>query len=192
MQEVGLYLYSEGPNLGKSLFLGESNRSHVLRSPMAPELIFPEEELAVTTPRQAAATEAEPPIGGAESRGVASITGELGALEAMEQDEELGGDGAREIWERRELGLQMASDSGEDEAAHIYSGCAEIHATVRSRDFRHASGIEPLREVSSLRRLGSCAGKTEVSPYVQRCSSTHSAGSDRAVNSTDACQHALK
>ena len=48
----------------------------------------------------AAAAEADPPIGGAESRGVASITGELGALDAMEQGGELG-DGAREIWEER-------------------------------------------------------------------------------------------
>ena len=32
----------------------------------------------------AAAAEREPPIGGAESSGVASITGELGALNAME------------------------------------------------------------------------------------------------------------
>ena len=33
----------------------------------------------------AAAAEREPPIGGAESWGVASITGELGVLEAMER-----------------------------------------------------------------------------------------------------------
>ena len=55
-QEVGLYLHREGPNLGKSLFLGEINNSYVLQSPMAPQLIFPEEELAVTTPRQLAPT----------------------------------------------------------------------------------------------------------------------------------------
>ena len=30
---------------------GEINNSYELRSPMAPQLIFPEEELAVTTPR---------------------------------------------------------------------------------------------------------------------------------------------
>ena len=38
----------------------------------------------------AAAVDVEPPIGGAESRGAASIIGELGALDAMEQGEELG------------------------------------------------------------------------------------------------------
>ena len=52
-----------------------------------------------------AAADVEPPIGGAESRGMASITGELGALDAMEQGEELGETGAREIWGRRELGF---------------------------------------------------------------------------------------
>ena len=51
----------------------------------------------------AAAADAEPPIGGAESRGVASITGEHGALDAMEQGEERGGDGAREIWEEERV-----------------------------------------------------------------------------------------
>ena len=71
----------------------------------------------------------------------------------------------------------MVRGHGEGEATGIYSGHAEIHATVRSRDFRHASRIEPLRDVS---------------PYVQRCSSTHSAGSDRAIKSTDACRCAFK
>ena len=60
---------------------------------------------AVGSVPMAAAADAEPPIGGAESRGVASITGELGALDAMEQGEELGETRAREIWERRELGF---------------------------------------------------------------------------------------
>ena len=90
-----------------------------------------------------AAAVAEPPIGGAESRGVASITGEPMALDAMEQDEleelELGGSG-----KRRELGFANGSGRGEDEALGIYSGRAEIHATVKSQDFRHASRIEPL------------------------------------------------
>ena len=51
-QEVGLYLDLEGPNLGKTFVFGGGNSSDVLRSLMAPELIFLEEELAVTTPRQ--------------------------------------------------------------------------------------------------------------------------------------------
>ena len=36
--------------------LGEINNFHVLQSSMAPQLIFPEEELAVTTPRQPSST----------------------------------------------------------------------------------------------------------------------------------------
>ena len=34
--------------------------------------------------------------------------------------------------------------------------------------------------------------RSEICPNVQRCSSTHSVGSDRAVKSTYACQSALK
>ena len=49
----------------------------------------------------AAAADVEPPIGRAESRGVASITGELGALDAMEhggeaEELELGRSGGEE------------------------------------------------------------------------------------------------
>ena len=53
-------------------------------------------------------------------------------------------------------------------------------------------GSGPLREDTSLRRLGSGMGKTETSPYVQRCHSTHSAGFGRAVTSTVTYQSALE
>ena len=63
---------------GKSLSLGEINRSHVLRSPMAPELIFLDEELAVTTPRQLA-----PTVGPAVMKGVEIIGAARRAMEKL-------------------------------------------------------------------------------------------------------------
>ena len=39
----------------------ESNNFHILRSSMAPEFIFPEEELAVTTPRHPWTRKVDPP-----------------------------------------------------------------------------------------------------------------------------------
>ena len=71
---------------------------------------------------------------------MASIIGETGALDAMERDEieelELG-----RSEKRRVLGFANGNDRGEEEAFGIYSGHAEIRATVKSRDFRHASWI---------------------------------------------------
>ena len=60
---------------------------------------------------------------------------------SSEEELEIGGE---EIWKKCALGLRMASGSGGGEASGIYSGRTEIRATVRSRDFRHASRIEPL------------------------------------------------
>ena len=93
------------------------------------------------------------------------------------------------------MGARVANGAmtvAKNEAARFYSGSAEIRATVRSEISVTRHGIEPLREDPSLRCLGSCARKTETSPYVQRCHSTHSAGSDKTIKSTDACQSALE
>ena len=85
-QEVGLYLYPEGPNLGKSVSLGEINNFHVLRSSMAPELIFPKEEPAVTTPRQLAPT-VGPVLKGVEIVGAARRAMEKLAIGRVYTDE---------------------------------------------------------------------------------------------------------
>ena len=57
----------------------------------------------------AAAVDAEPPIGGAESRDSASVSGELGTLDAMEHGDELEELelGEDEIWRSSALGLLM-------------------------------------------------------------------------------------
>ena len=85
-QEVGLYLEQEGPNLGKSLFLGESNNSYVLQSSMAPELIFHKEELTMTTPRQLAPT-VGPMMKGVEIMGAARRALEKLAIGRVYTDE---------------------------------------------------------------------------------------------------------
>ena len=140
----------------------------------------------------AAAVDTAAPIGGAESRGVASIgEGDPGALEAME----LGRCGGRtrvrrdEIWRRRKLGLQrMEAWPRRRRGDRFYSENAEICATAPERNFRHASRDHAVMEGSFSRTHHFLRGKTQTSPRIQRCPSTRSSESDGPVKSPDACQ----
>ena len=117
-----------------------------------------------TVPAAAAAADAEPPISGAESSGATSMTGELGALDAMElgdepEELELGSSegGRTRVCEWSEAAAKARRPA-------FIAGAPRFSQRSGAEIFATRHGSSRCEEISSLRLLNSRAGNTELAP----------------------------